>query len=60
MKNRYNFVTPTIRQKRELKKKMDELNILIDKKIDRMETDTKEYRSLIKTHYQLFTELNAQ
>lgn len=53
----YKFLSPDQKQKKELKKKIEDLNIKIDKSIEKMETNTPKYQNLIRLHYSFFKEL---
>ncbi len=53
----YKFLSPDQKQKRELKKKIDGLNLKIDKMVEKCQTDKPEYQNLIRLHYSFFKEL---
>ena len=54
----YKFLSPNQKQKKELKKKIEEVNIKIDKMIETCKTDKPEYRQLLKLHSHLFYDLS--
>lgn len=53
----YKFLSPNQKQKTELKKKIETLNIKIDQMIESSQTDNPKYQNLIKLHYSFFKEL---
>lgn len=55
----YKFTSPDQKQKTELKKKIETLNIKIDKMIEENKTDDPKYKSLLKLHSHLYYDLKC-